>query len=372
MALERRVWVWTKGSALYPNLYCILVGPPGVGKSAVLSQAERILRTVPNLHVAPSSVSAASLVDSLGAAQRDVLLPGQNPAHVKFHYLATIASELGVFLPTYDPLFMNSLTKFYDGEPYEERRRASVVKHVKIEHPHLAILGGTTPSYLNSFLPDGAWDQGFTSRTIFVYSGESVFTDIFGDEPEFARLEQLYKSLENDLKSIAGLYGKLEWTPEAAMAITAWNRSGLEPVPAHNKLAHYVPRRLAHVIKLCIVAWVCDSSDLKTGITLEHYQTALGWLLATEAALPDLFFNKGVAGDSGAIRDAYDFVFREYMRKEKTPVLEHKVIFFLQGKIPSHSVFRVLETMIRSKMLILTNVAGQTAYAPGMKDQDAH
>jgi Protein of unknown function (DUF3987) len=72
-AMERRLWVHTKGSNLYPNLYTILVGPPGVGKSAVLSQAERFLRAVPDLKITPSSVSAASLVDSLVLADRSRL-----------------------------------------------------------------------------------------------------------------------------------------------------------------------------------------------------------------------------------------------------------------------------------------------------------
>jgi hypothetical protein len=347
--LERKVWVWTKGSALYPNLYIILVGPPGVGKSAVLSQVERILRTVPDLHVAPSSVSSASLVDSLVLANRKIIRPNEQPSFIQFHYLATVASELGVFLPVYDPLFMNSLTKFYDGEHYEERRRSSSVKHVRIEHPHLSIIGGTTPSYLNSFLPEGAWDQGFTSRTIFVYSGEPVFSEIFGDDEGFNRLEAEYLALLADLKRISGLYGKLSWEPDAATAISNWNRAGLPPVPEHNKLTHYNTRRLAHVIKLCMVSSVSRSSDLI--ISLHDYQTALGWLLEAETFIPDLFNSHGVSGDTAAIDDAWDFIFRAYNREEKKPVLEQRVVNFLRTKVPSHSILKVIEIMERSGII---------------------
>jgi hypothetical protein len=42
-ALEQKVWVRTKGSDLFPNQYIILVGPPGIGKSAILSVAEKFL-----------------------------------------------------------------------------------------------------------------------------------------------------------------------------------------------------------------------------------------------------------------------------------------------------------------------------------------
>lgn len=304
---------------------------------------------VPDLHVAPSSVSAASLVDSLVLANRKIIRPNEQPSFVQFHYLATVASELGVFLPQYDPLFMNSLTKFYDGEHYEERRRTSSVKHVQIAHPHLSIIGGTTPSYLNSFLPEGAWDQGFTSRTIFVYSGESVFTEIFGDEEGFTRLESEYITLLSDLKRISGLYGRLSWEPDAAAAISAWNRAGLAPVPEHNKLTHYNTRRLSHVIKLCMVACVARTNDLR--ITADDYQTALGWLLEIETYIPDLFNSHGVSGDTAAIDDAWDFIFRAYSKDQKRPVLEHRVVNFLRTKVPSHSIMKVIEIMERSGII---------------------
>lgn len=358
------MWVHTKGSDLYANLYTILVGPPGVGKSAVLSQAERFLRAVPDLRITPSSVSAASLVDSMVLADRKIIRPNEVPSFVQFNYLTAVASELGVFLPVYDPLFMNSLTKFYDGEHYEERRRTGKVNHLKIEHPQLSILGGTTPSYLNSFLPDGAWDQGFTSRSIFVYSGESIHSDIFQEEPKFAELEALYLGLLKDLKIIATAFGKMSWDADAAAAITAWNRAGLPPVPEHNKLTHYNSRRLAHAIKLCMVASIARSNELK--ITVEDYQTALGWLLDVEVRVVDIFHSMGVAGDSRAIDDTWDFIFRLHS-KEKKPIEEHRVVRFLQTRVPSHNIMRVIEMMVRGGMLKLDMSSGRNAYTPAPK-----
>lgn len=330
----------------------------------MLSQVERFLRAVPDIHVAPSSVSAASLVDSLVLANRKIVRPNDVPSFVQFHYLTAVASELGVFLPIYDPLFMNSLTKFYDGEHYEERRRTGKTNHTKIEHPHLSIIGGTTPSYLNSFLPEGGWDQGFTSRTIFIYSGEPVFTELFGDEARYQGLEKIYLDLLHDLKSIGNLYGKLSWSPEAAHAISEWNRAGLPPVPDHNKLTHYNSRRLAHCIKLCMIASIARSNELV--ITLEDYQEALGWLLDAETRVVDIFHSMGVAGDSAAIDDTWDFIFRLHS-KEKKPVSEHRVVNFLRTKVPSHNIMRVIEIMQKSGMIKLEMHGGMNAYTPAPK-----
>ena len=362
--MERRLWVHTKGSNLYPNLYTILVGPPGVGKSAVLSQVERFLRAVPDIYVAPSSVSAASLVDSLVLANRKIIRPNEFPSFIQFHYLTAVASELGVFLPVYDPLFMNSLQKFYDGEHYEERRRTGKNLHTKIDHPHLSIIGGTTPSYLNSFLPEGGWDQGFTARTIFIYCGEPVFTELFGDESQYSQLEKIYLDLLHDLKSIGRLYGRFSWSPEAALAITKWNRAGLPPVPEHNKLTHYNTRRLAHTIKLCMIASISRSNELT--IELEDYQRALGWLLNAEVNIVDIFHSMGISGDSVAIDDCWDFIFRMHA-KEKKPISEHRVVNFLRNRVPSHNIMKVIEIMVRSGIIKLVMVNGMNCYEPAPK-----
>jgi len=43
-ALQRRVWVQPEHSALFPNLYLILVGAPGIGKGLVLKQVSSFLK----------------------------------------------------------------------------------------------------------------------------------------------------------------------------------------------------------------------------------------------------------------------------------------------------------------------------------------
>lgn len=360
-ALERKVWSRTKGSNLYPNLYTILVGPPGVGKSAVLSQSERLLRAVPELFVAPSSTTTASLVDTVNIAIRKIIRPNDTPNFVQFNSLQVVASELGVFLPAYDPAFMNTLTKLYDGELYEERRRTGKVNHLRIDQPQLSILGGTTPSYLNSFLPDGAWDQGFTSRTIFIFSGEPVRSNIFSEENEFASLEVAYLALVHDLKLIALLFGKMEWTEAAKAAIVEWDQEDLAPIPSHGKLTHYNSRRLAHVIKLSMIASVSRTSELI--IEPEDFLVARRWLLEAEVLMPDIFLSMGLNADSRAMEDCWYFVYQTFS-KTKASVGEHHIVDFLSKRVPSYQVTKVIEIMVKSKMLKVEFKEGMPVYTP--------
>lgn len=288
---------------------------------------------------------------------------GENPSHVEFNHLTIVASELGVFLPEYDRLFMNTLTKLYDGEHYEQRRRTKGI-HITMPRPQLNIISGTTPSYLNTLLPEGAWDQGFTSRSIFVYCGTAALTDIFETVPSPTHNESVYSGLIADLKSINGLYGKFEWDERAVKAIVQWNASGLAPVPEQPKLLHYNSRRLAHLIKLCIVASAAKGNEKR--IKLEDYQTALDWLLEAEAQMPDIFVNMGIGGDSKAIDDAWFYVYTHFI-KTKTPMLESRLYAFLRDRVASHNVGRVIEVMVKSGMLKIDPVRGLQAYTPAEK-----
>src|SRR5882762_3010598 len=58
-AMEQKTWM-TTWSPIYPNLYVFLVGRPGVGKSRTIGQGRKLLEELPDLHVAPTSMTMAS------------------------------------------------------------------------------------------------------------------------------------------------------------------------------------------------------------------------------------------------------------------------------------------------------------------------
>lgn len=342
--MERRVWVKFYNGSLFPNLYVLLVGPPGIGKSQAIARGETLWRSVPEFHVAPSSVSKASLVDSLFDAKRTLVRPMSHPPLVEFNNLLVAASEFSAFLPAYDLEFMSALQKLYDGELYDERKRTKDIKF-QIKHPLMTLLGGTTPNYMMNMFPEGAWDQGFASRTIIVFSAEKVYSDPFSST-DFDT--ELFNRLIADLRLIALAYGKMEWTADAATAYTTWRKAGEAPAPDHPKLLNYLTRRHTHLAKLCMVSSISRSSALV--IEVEDYERALDWLVEAEAYMPDLFKSMVLGGDSAAMDEAYRFVWEVYA-KERRGVLEHRIINFLRERVPSHSVMRVFEVMQRSRMV---------------------
>lgn len=344
-ALERKVWMVTARRALYPNLYTILVGPPGVGKTLLTAEVYNVLKELDGHHIASSSVTRASLIDELNDAARRIIRPDAGHVFMNFNALAVVSNEFGTLIPAYETDIINALTDIYDCKPYSERRRTKD-RIVTIESPQLNLLAATTPSYLRDLLPEGAWDQGFISRVIMVYSGESEPQPLFD---EFSTDDRLYRSVINDLQIIGDLIGEATFSEEAKGLISQWHMNRGEPRPDHPKLIHYNTRRTAHLAKLCLIASVSRSDSLV--IEAEDFQLALDWLTEVESFMPDIFKAMTTGGDSRVIQEAWHFVYQMFMKGQKKAVPEYRLVQFLQERVPAHRVSFIIETMERAQLL---------------------
>jgi hypothetical protein len=351
------------GSNLFANMYVILTGPPGVGKSVLTSRVERLWHELPDHHIASSNITKAALMDELAAAVRTIARPRDTPPVITFNSLKILSNELGVLLPQYESEFMSTLTDIYDGSRYSERRR-SVKDHIDIKCPQFNLLAATTPGHLKDFLPAGAFDQGFLSRSMLIYSGDMQLRPLFGAP---VGNDDVYRALRSDLRKIGTMYGQLKFTEDAAHAISTWHMSGQPPRPEHPKLNNYNTRRTLHLLKLCMVACVSETENLT--ITLEHYAEALSWLVEAEAAMPDIFKSMNSGGDSKVIEECWYYCYQFFVKK-KAPVPEAHVFNFLQQRVPAHSVERVIEIMVRAGLLksVQVNKIGQ-CYQPRAKHE---
>lgn len=338
-AMERKVWVRTSSGVLYPNLYIVLTGPPGVGKTEAIWRGRESLEKLGTHHLAPASVSKASLIDALNKASRSIVRPKETPAVSVFNSLQVVSNELGVLLPSYDNEFMNALQDLYDCKGYSETRRSRELA-IEIKNSQLSILAGCTPSYLHAIMPEGAWDQGFISRTLLIYSGERVLRPLFEfaeDNPEEAKV------IQKELKERSAAYGKVSFTAEGAARMEAWHSSGGEPKPEHPKLYHYTSRRTVHALKLSMIASLSEGTDLI--ITEDHVSRAIDWLIEAELYMEDIFKEMGSNSHGELLQDIWHFIFRAYNKEGKKPVKETRVLNYVAQRTPAHNVARTLELM---------------------------
>jgi len=341
--LEQKVWI-TTSSPMYPNLYTGMIADPGIGKTRIISKVAELIKSLPDPFIAPTSVNSASLIDHLAACKRVIInMPNQA---LEYNSSVILADELGSFMSEYDNDLIPELTSFYNvtAIAYGQQRRGKLPSgehKLSIERPQLNILFGSTPSNLMKFMPDFAWDQGFTSRIILVYSDEQRLMDDFsGIVPELPR------ELFHDLRIINNLVGRFTVTEDYRIATLNWRNLGYPPVPTHPRLQHYCTRRKEHLYRLSMVAAVNRGNALI--LAKEDFNQALSWLIEAEAAMPKIFKDTSTSADAGAIDEILHFV------QTTGAVNEGKLINFARKRIRSQDVIKTLEIMERSKLITVS------------------
>lgn len=345
-ALERKAWVWTSKGQLYPNTYIILVGPAGIGKTNAAKIGQQIMReALKDHHRAPTSTTKASLMDALRDAKRQDVNTLRDPPVIEFNSLYLISNELGVLVPAYESDFINVLTDLYDNLVYSERRRTKEL-NFEIKAPQLNFLAATTPSYLTGLLPEGAWDQGFISRTILIYDGRHVNVDLFTVlEKDNGLQEALIKGLEE----IGKRYGEFTPDDDYVTAFRAWQAKNHEPKPSHPKLLHYTTRRETHLLKLSMIISASKRPNFK--LTGEDFVEAISWLQDAEVNMNDIFKASITGGASSATRDAWHYAYEWYIREGKTPIPEANLIEYLTERVPVHDIMKIVDAMEKSTLL---------------------
>lgn len=358
-ALERRVWVETARSAIYPNLFILFVAPPAVGKSQAIEYASELWRGTKKLLLAPDNVTTASMVDALFKASRRIITEQQQV--VEYHSMLVCCSELGVLMPGHDLAFMSTLNYIYDNPRVYHETRRTRDRDVEIIHPQLNIIAGTQPGFMANILPEEAWSMGFTSRLIMIYSSVCPYADLFERQEPRAELRS---SLLERLVGFTQILGHFQWTVEAKAELVRWHREGCDPVPGHSKLQHYNKRRILYTIKLSMTAAIARSGALV--ITLEDLNRARDWLIAAEQVMPDIFREMVQHSDAQVIQELHYFAFQIF-QKERKAVHESRLIHFLQNRVPSEKVMRILELCDKSN--VLCREAGSAHYTPKPKHE---
>lgn len=357
--LERRVWTKALRVKICPNLWVLIVGPPGGGKSTSINVVSDIWTSTGDLNVAPTSLTKAAFEEQLLEKQRMM------PNGERHHALNIASSEFGVLVPKHDLEFLNTLNDIYDCRNIYERKTKSGGL-TKIEYPHLNMIAGSTPKYLGAILPEAAYGMGFTSRMIMVYSDENVYVDLFSD---FDTASGFRKKLLTEAKRITKIEGEYIWEPDAANVISSWHKAGMQPLPTHSKLQSYLPRRIAHIIKLCMI-FSANRNNLRL-ITEEDAQNALDALLEVEIKMPEVFKEMTHESDTELMQEVYNFTIAQYNRDNKG-VREYLIMRFITKYAPAHRANFILSALINSKLLEEIHPGipeGHRKFKPGTKGE---
>jgi len=343
-ALERKVYTVSADKALYPNLYTILVGPPGTGKTIAIEEGRTLLHQLDKVHLAPTVTTKEYLYDLMEKTHSaDVNV--DTGVILEQSALSAFADEFAVFLKRGDVDFMVALSKLYDCPPlFDKGTRHHGVND--IIRPWLNIMGGATPFWLKETFTDDAFETGFPARVILVYDETPFRLDLWNPVP--ARKEKAVELLR-DLRQINLMKGEYLWSRAAMKFLQEWINDGMGPKIADRKFVHYNRRRPIQILKLSMIMAASRTSELV--VEEIDVQNAKVILLDAESSLGKVAKAMGSNPYKSQMDTIYAYISRTMENGFASGVPEYRVRQHISREMPLNFIGPTLENMIDMKMI---------------------
>lgn len=347
--MERKLFSRTGRKEVFPSLYVALTGKPSAGKTVAIDRVKDLWMSTKSLHVAPTSMTSASMLDVLMEADRKIFAKGQ--LSYEYHSMVIPAGEFSVFCNAFDKEYLGRLCDIWDCTTDLRVRRKYIKEEVSIVNPQITLLAGVQPGFLHSVLPEEAWNMGFPARLMLVYAEEAPkVKDLFEDPPVMIELR---KRLVADLLRLMSekVQGQLLWELKAQAALMAWYRAGFPPVPSHERLEHYCGKRITYIIKLSMISAASRDLCASMAVTLDDFERARRWMLDAEATMPEVFTNMIVASDAVLINETYHYITRHFIKTHR-PCHTTQIWEFMRHRIKSvDRVPKIIEAMVNAGII---------------------
>lgn len=291
-ALQRKcVMNWGK-LRFYPNMYIVLVGPPGRARkgTAMAYSADFLTRLA--VPLSAESTTREALVRAIKEAQTTEI-DGATGAMTFHSSLTVFAPELVVFLGYNQQQLMMDLTDWFDcgrGPDGLWTYRTKNQGTDDIVGIWVNLIGATTPDLLRSSLSMDAIGGGLTSRIIFVYE-----PDKFQSCPiPFlnSQEEQIGEDLYHDLEEIHLLKGQFKASKDFIDRwVDFYHYNDKHPPFTEGHLAPYCERRVVHVMKLSLILNACRTDSMI--VTAKDLQRSIDIIEQTEVNMPKTFAGIG-------------------------------------------------------------------------------
>ncbi len=288
--LRRKCYLPWGSETFYPNMYIVLVGPPGkTRKGTAMKVGQKMLREA-GIKLAAESITREALVRELKNCSDTII--HHKTGEMELHSSLTVFSkELSVFLGYNNQQLMMDLTDWFDCDDSWTYR----TKHQGTDDiigVWLNLIGGTTPELIRTSMPVGAIGLGLTSRIVFVYEHkkEKIVIDPF---PTIHELE-IRNKLMKDLDRIKMMQGPFSISDNFIKRWAEWYPMQDDNPPFENDLFDgYFSRRGTHVMKMASII-SASRTDNKI-IAVKDLDDAISLLEETEVKMAYTFSGVGKA-----------------------------------------------------------------------------
>jgi hypothetical protein len=342
---RRTISQWTN-STIHPNLYVILVGPSGGGKSLSINRSkEQLLVDMQTMNLCPPSITGRAFLGMLSKDSKKETVITKAGADGSFEThtpIAVFISELATFYTEGDNKFLADLTDIYDNPPKYDH----VTEHsgeARIVRPCVTILGGTTVATLTKRFTETTLEGGFPSRCLLIYDDHTPKVKIFPGKS--AKTKKSKEHLLHDLHEINSLGGEFEWEEEPKEVIQSWEDHGLHPIPPDPRFNKYRNRRLIHLGKIALIMCASRTNDML--VNMEDVNKARDLLLEAEKHMPKCISHIADSRTFSLMKHIQDTVMAMYDARGKV-IEETKLWRSLSTKIEANQWNTLAEATINA------------------------
>jgi hypothetical protein len=285
--VNRQVWLSMGQYTLYPNLYIVLLGPPGNGKSLAMDTAQTLVEDLGGINFSGDAQTKESLVRYLrDNCAKTLTIPNQEPLVIT--PIAMFATELSHLLGPNSGHMIDFLTTIYT----KDRRYVTRTKNKGddvIDRPFVGLIACTTQDWITTYLKSDIIGGGFTRRVIFVneplgssVDDKSLRRPFLTVSPEQVVARQNVLRYAEVLKSVCG---EFHWHPDAKLAYEKWYMT--RDIPKDPDVQGYFKTKPNQVLKVAMILSLSQSPDLL--LTRESFETSLALFEKTETTLTRVF-----------------------------------------------------------------------------------
>ncbi len=258
-ALQRKVWLPFGLEPLYPNLYIMLVAPPGkCRKGASLGLAKKMLVET-NVPVSVDSLTKRALTKEMAQIAKESIFHWQGKPKVHCS-IAIVSKELASLLAVDPKAMVDCLTDLYDSHD-AWKYATSGEGHDFLYGVCVSCFLGTTPGWISENLPDLVIGGGLSSRIVIVTGSEKYKRVTVPSVPS----ESLYSDLLHDLTIISNLVGEFQWGEGAYDLFDQWYQTRIDAYYKEIKderIHSFIERIHIMVLKAAMALHVSRSSEL--------------------------------------------------------------------------------------------------------------
>jgi hypothetical protein len=319
--LERTYWFPNGHSIIYPNMYIMLLGPPGARKSTAIKVSKKVIAAAGYTRFSAEKTSKEKFLLDLAGEEStenvldnilDTNLWGETTGKVSEMYVA--CDEFNDFIGTGNVEFISLLGSLWDFRGvYINRIKTG--KSVAINDPTINILGGNTPTNFAKAFPPEIMGQGFFSRLILVHGTTTGKRITFPVAPADSDKIELVKSLHRIKTTVTGKAVMGKETRELVDKLYKTYK-GVDDV----RFESYSQRRFDNFIKLCLVISACEYSS---EILPKHVVEANTILTHTEYFMPTALGEFGKSRNSDVTHKLMQILLGSYNPVTLTELWQH-------------------------------------------------